>query len=145
MNMKGEETSSLESDKVAFRERLLAKMRDKKMTGAELARATKLSKDAISTYTTLRSLPTPATLARLAKALGCKPHDLLPDSPIQRSLLEVRDHHHKDLKVLVVKMTLPAEDAMEQFTSLFKLEKKFEKKMATLLASPPPATTDNNQ
>lgn len=133
MNLKVEESSSEESDKVAFRERLLAKMREKKVTGAELARMTKLSKDAISTYTTLRSLPTPKTLARLAKALDCKPHDLLPDRPLQRSLLEVRDHHHKDLKVLVVKMTLPAEDAMAQFSSLWKLEKKFEKKVASLL------------
>ena len=132
-----EDASTEESDKIAFRERLLAKMRERKITGAELAKAAKLSKDAISTYTTLRSLPTPKTLNKLAQVLGCKPHDLLPDKPVMRTLLEVRDHHHKDLKVLVVKMTLPAEDAMEQFSSLWKLDKKVEKKLASLLGTQP--------
>jgi len=110
-------------------------MREQKMTGAELARASKLSKDAISTYTTLRSLPTPKTLARLAQALNCSPHDLLPDVPVQRTLLEVRDHHHQELKVLVVKMTLPAEEAVEQFKSLWRLEKRLDKKLRSLLGS----------
>ena len=125
-----------ERDKVAFRERLLAKMKERKVTGAELARATNLSKDAISTYTTLRSLPTPKTLARLAKVLGCTPHDLLPDKDEARTSLEVRDHHIKEIKVLVVKMLLPAEEAMKASSELWKLEKKFEKKMATLLGNP---------
>ncbi|HZO54867.1 MAG TPA: helix-turn-helix domain-containing protein [Bryobacteraceae bacterium] len=136
MSTKVEDPSTEEGDKRAFRERLLAKMREKKITGAELARAAKLSKDAISTYTTLRSLPTPKTLNRLAHALGCKPQELLPDKEVARNLLELRDHQHKDLKVLVVKMTLPAEDAMEQFSSLWKLDKKFEKKLAALLGIP---------
>jgi transcriptional regulator with XRE-family HTH domain len=138
LNNKTDDSSVEESDKVAFRDRLLAKMRERKVTGAELARMTNLSKDAISTYTTLRSLPTPKTLSRLAKVLGCKPHDLLPDKPLLRTQLEVRDHHNKDLKVLVVKMTLPAEDAMVQFRSLWKLEKKFEKKIALLLGTSVP-------
>jgi len=125
-----------ERDKVAFRERLLAKMRERKVTGAELARAASLSKDAISTYTTLRSLPTPKTLARLAKVLGCTPHDLLPDKLEARSSLEIRDHHIKDVKVIVVKMMLPTDAAMDCFQNLWKLEKKFEKKMATLLGTP---------
>jgi len=136
LNQNHEDKSLEDSERVAFRERLLARMKDKKITGAELARAAKLSKDAISTYTTLRSLPTPKTLARLAHALDCKPHDLLPDRPVSRSLLELRDHYNRDFKVLVVKMTLPADDAAAQFSNLWKLEKKLEKRLAVLLDDP---------
>jgi transcriptional regulator with XRE-family HTH domain len=105
-------------------------MNEKKITGAELARAAKLSKDAISTYTTMRSLPTPKTLARLAQVLDCKPHDLLPDKPLNESLLELREHVKPGLKVLVVKMTLPVDDAVSQYQILAKLEKRLEKKLA---------------
>lgn len=121
---------SMPSDRKAFRDRLVTRMNEKKITGAELARAAKLSKDAISTYTTMRSLPTPKTLARLAQVLDCKPHDLLPDKPLNESLLELREHVKPGLKVLVVKMTLPVDDAVSQYQILAKLEKRLEKKLA---------------
>lgn len=123
---------SMPSDRKAFRDRLVNRMREKKITGAELARAAKVSKDAISTYTTMRSLPTPKTLARLASVLECKPHDLLPDKPLNESLLEMREHAKPGFKILVVKMTLPVEDALHYYGALAKLEQKLEKKLAAL-------------
>jgi transcriptional regulator with XRE-family HTH domain len=75
LNKRTEDMSSMPNDRRVFRDRLVAKMRERKITGAELARKAKLSKDAISTYTTMRSLPTPKTLQRLADVLGCKPND----------------------------------------------------------------------
>jgi transcriptional regulator with XRE-family HTH domain len=120
------------SDRKAFRDRLVNRMREKKITGAELARAAKVSKDAISTYTTMRSLPTPKTLARLASVLECKPHDLLPDKPLNESLLEMREHAKPGFKILVVKMTLPVEEALHYYGALAKLEQKLEKKLAAL-------------
>lgn len=101
-----------------------------------MARAAKVSKDAISTYTTMRSLPTPKTLARLAQVLECKPHDLLPDKPLNESLLEMREHAKPGYKVLVVKMTLPVEEALHYYGALAKLEQKLEKKLAALLERP---------
>jgi len=123
---------SMPSDRKAFRDRLVNRMREKKITGAELARAAEVSKDAISTYTTMRSLPTPKTLARLASVLECKPHDLLPDKPLNESLLEMREHAKPGFKILVVKMTLPVEEALHYYGALAKLEQKLEKKLAAL-------------
>lgn len=131
--IKRSDDMSLPSDRRDFRDRLLARMQEKKITGAELARSANLSKDAISTYTTMRSLPTPKTLARLAKVLECKPAELLPDKPVDLNVLEVREHANPDVKILVVKMTLPALDAVEQLGSLVKLKTRVEKKLAGLL------------
>jgi transcriptional regulator with XRE-family HTH domain len=102
-------------------------MHEQKISGAELARKAKLSKDAISTYTTMRSLPTPKTLARLADVLQCKPADLLPVKPVSETLLEMRDHHKPGYKVLVVKMPLPVLEAMHHYKLLAKLEEQIVK------------------
>ena len=112
------------TDRRVFRDRLVARMKEQKVTGAELARKAKLSKDAISTYTTMRSLPTPKTLARLASALDCKPTDLLPVTPVTETLLEMREHSKPGYKVLVVKMPLPILDAMHHYKLLAKLEEE---------------------
>lgn len=122
---------SMPSDRKAFRDRLINRMREQKITGAELARAAKLSKDAISTYTTMRSLPTPKTLARLAQVLQCKPHDLLPDKPLNESLLELREHSKPGFKILIVKMTLPLTEALHFYGALAKLEHKAEKRLTS--------------
>jgi transcriptional regulator with XRE-family HTH domain len=97
-------------------------MHEQKLTGAELARKAKLSKDAISTYTTMRSLPTPKTLGRLAAALECKPADLLPTKIVTETLLEIREHEKAGFKVLVVKMPLPTTEALRQYKLLADLE-----------------------
>ena len=107
-----------------FRDRLVAKMQEQKITGAELARKAKLSKDAISTYTTMRSLPTPKTLARLAGVLNCKPADLLPVKPVTETLLEMRDHSKPGFKLLIVKMPLPLTEALHHYKLLAQLERE---------------------
>jgi transcriptional regulator with XRE-family HTH domain len=115
------------TDRRIFRDRLVARMKEQKMTGAELARRAKLSNDAVSTYTTMRSLPTPKTLARLAAVLECKPTDLMPAKPVTETLLEMREHHKPGYKVLVVKMPLPVLDAMKHYALLAKLEEEMAK------------------
>jgi transcriptional regulator with XRE-family HTH domain len=127
---------SMPGDRKAFRDRLVTLMKEKKITAAELARGAKVSKDAISTYTTMRSLPTPKTLARLAQVLECKPHDLLPDKPLNESLLEMREHAKPGFKVLVVKMTLPVDEALHYYGALAKLEQKMERKLAATPEKP---------
>ena len=124
MNKRSDDLMNMPTDRRVFRDRLVAKMKEKKMTGAELARKAKLSKDAISTYTTMRSLPMPKTLGRLASALDCKPTDLLPVTPITETLLEMREHSKPGYKVLVVKMPLPILDAMHHYRLLAKLEEE---------------------
>jgi transcriptional regulator with XRE-family HTH domain len=101
-------------------------MNAKKLTGAELARRAKLSKDAISSYTTMRSLPTPKTLATLAKILECKPTELLPDTPVKQSIVEVRDYDAPGFKLLVVRLPLPLMKAMEYCGKLSALEQSEE-------------------
>lgn len=114
---------NMPTDRRVFRDRLIAKMKEKKISGAELARKANLSKDAISTYTTMRSLPTPKTLARLAKVLGCEPEDLVPVKPVTETLLEMREHSKPGYKLLVVKMPLPIMDAMHHYKLLAEKEK----------------------
>lgn len=124
MNKRTDDLMNVPTDRRVFRDRLMARMREKKMTGAELARRSKLSKDAISTYTSMRSLPTPKTLARLANALECKPADLLPEKEVSETLLEMREHSKPGFKVLVVKMPLPLNDALHHYKLLAQLEKE---------------------
>lgn len=64
--------------------RLLAKkihraIVEKGWTPAELARRAGLTRDNISTYMRMASLPTPESLAKLAKALDMTTEDLLPN------------------------------------------------------------------
>ena len=124
MNKRSDDLINMPTDRRMFRDRLVARMHEKKITGAELARKAKLSKDAISTYTTMRSLPTPKTLGRLAAVLDCEPGDLLPTKAVSETLLEMRDHYKPGYKVLVVKMPLPIVDAMHHYKLLAKLEEE---------------------
>lgn len=124
MNKRSDDLLNMPTDRKMFRDRLVARMKEKKMTGVELARRSGVSSDAISTYTTMRSLPTIKTLHRLATALGCKATDLIPTKPISETLLEMRDHHRPGYKVLVVKMPLPILEAMNQYRQLAKLEEE---------------------
>lgn len=112
------------TDRRMFRDALVAKMKEQGISGAELARKSKLSKDAISTYTTMRSLPGNKTLARLCAVLKCKPEDLLPSKPLTETLLEMRDHSKPGYKMLVVKMPLPILDAMHHYKLLAKIEEE---------------------
>lgn len=127
MNKRSDDLLNMPTDRRVFRDRLVARMQEQKITGAELARKAKLSKDAISTYTTMRSLPTPKTLARLASALDCKPTDLIPAKVVTETLLEIREHEKAGYKVLVVKMPLPTTEALRQYKLLAELEEGLSK------------------
>lgn len=122
MNKRTDDMLNVPTDRKVFRDRLVAKMKEQKISGAELARKVKLSKDAISTYTTMRSLPSPKTLARLATVLNCKPADLIPVRPVTETLLEMREHTKPGYKVLIVKMPLPLMDALHHYRLLAKIE-----------------------
>jgi transcriptional regulator with XRE-family HTH domain len=123
LNKRTEDLMSMPNDRRVFRDRLVAKMKEKKITGTELAKKAKLSKDAISTYTTMRSLPSPKTLTRLAEVLGCKTTDLIPNKPATETLLEMRDHTKPGYKLLIVKMPLPLSDALHHYKLLAEKEK----------------------
>ncbi len=110
------------TQRYVFREHLIARMKALQLTAAQLARMAGLSKDAISTYTTMRSVPTPQTLARLAKALKCKPQELLPDRPQLDYILELRECSIPGHKELVVKMPVPTEMALTQFRVLSEMQ-----------------------
>lgn len=127
MNKRSDDLLNMPTDRRVFRDRLVARMKERKLSGAELARKARLSKDAISTYTTMRSLPTPETLERLAKVLDCKPTDLLPIKPVTETLLELHEHPKTGYKVLVVKMPLPVLDAMRHYKLLAELEENLVK------------------
>jgi len=115
------------TEKKVFRERLIARMKEMKWTASDLANKVGLSKDAISTYTTMRSLPTPKTLEKLAKALKCKPHELLPDRPQLDSILELRDHSEPGYRLLVIKMPVPMKLALETYEKFYVEQQKVEK------------------
>lgn len=48
-------------------------------TQSELARKAELPRDSISVYIRGKSLPTPISAGKLAKALGVKPEEILPN------------------------------------------------------------------
>jgi transcriptional regulator with XRE-family HTH domain len=97
------------SQRKAFRDNLEARMKELGIKAAELARRTELSKDAISSYTTMRSLPTKETLAKLAKVLRCSPKKLLPpeDHDDLGSVIEIREYGRPGFKLLVARVLVP--------------------------------------
>lgn len=80
-------TDSIESSlapkhltKQEFGRRLYGMMLARQWRQSDLARASDLPRDSISSYVRGRTLPTPLSLEKLASALGCTPVDLLPNA-----------------------------------------------------------------
>lgn len=69
--------------KQEFGRRLQGLLLTKDWTQADLARATGLGRDSISTYINGKTFPTPRALRLVADALGVKTEDLLPNSLMQ--------------------------------------------------------------
>lgn len=65
--------------KQQFGRRLYQLMLQRGWTQSELARQSDLPRDSISVYVRGKSLPTPASLQKLAEALSVKPEELLPN------------------------------------------------------------------
>jgi transcriptional regulator with XRE-family HTH domain len=72
-----------ELTKQEFGRRLMALMLDKGWNQSELARASKLGRDAISTYIRGVSFPEPKNLHKLAKALDTTADQLLPNAIVR--------------------------------------------------------------
>jgi transcriptional regulator with XRE-family HTH domain len=68
--------------KQEFSRRLYNMMLQRNMSQSDLARAAGLGRDAISTYINAKVFPEPKSLAKVARALGVEPHELLPNTLI---------------------------------------------------------------
>jgi transcriptional regulator with XRE-family HTH domain len=102
-----------------FGRRLNARMVQKEMRQADLARSSGLPRDSISKYIGGKAYPTPTSLAKLAKALGCKAEDLLPEAIMsafdgEEPALELRQAPgHPDKAWLRVNQALPFDVAAQ--------------------------------
>lgn len=97
-------------DRRFFKERLVSRMKELNLYPAELARQARISKDAVSSYMSMRSLPGAKTLERLAKVLQCKPSDLMPSNGASLTddvFVEVREHSKQNYKLFVCRVPLP--------------------------------------
>ena len=97
-----------------FAQNLSNRLKVLKMSGAELARQAEISRDAVSSYTSMRSIPTKETLARIAKALRCKPKDLLPPLTEDElnTIIEVREYNEQGMSLLIARVPLRSETAL---------------------------------
>lgn len=66
--------------KQEFAQRLYQLMLEKKLNQSNLGRRAGIQRNAISTYMRGRSLPTHRNLIKLARVLGMKPEELLPNT-----------------------------------------------------------------
>jgi transcriptional regulator with XRE-family HTH domain len=62
-----------------FGAQIIERLKSKHWNQSDLARATGLGRDSISTYIHGTVRPTPKNLSKIAEALDCSPADLLPD------------------------------------------------------------------
>lgn len=62
-----------------FGQNIQSRLNAKNWNQSDLARATKLGRDSISTYIRGMVMPDPKNIAKLADALDCSVGDLLPD------------------------------------------------------------------
>jgi transcriptional regulator with XRE-family HTH domain len=102
-------------DRRVFRDRLVAQMKERNLKAAEVARLAEISKDAMSSYTSMRSIPTDKTLAKLARVLKCKKSDLIPPLSHDQinTIVELREYPKPNYKLLVARAPLPADVAMK--------------------------------
>lgn len=74
-------TTNPSPDTPEFGARLKHYLKLKSWNQSDLARATGLGRDSISTYIAGTVRPTPKNLAKISQALGVQPADLMPDTP----------------------------------------------------------------
>lgn len=111
------------SDRVLFRDRLVSRMKEKNLFPAEVARRANISKHALTSYTSLRSLPSQETLAKLAEVLDCKPTDLVRETASSNSstFVEVREYNHRpNYKLFIARIPLPSPMAVKMLADLVK-------------------------
>jgi len=123
------ELNNRRTSKEEFAKRLYERMAGKGWTQSQLARYAGLNRDAVSTYVRARSLPSPESLAKMARVLDCKPEELLPnyfeaaasEQPVAMELKEV--HGEEGLMWLKVNMRLPKATAIKVFMLLNEADK----------------------
>lgn len=99
--------------KQEFGKRLYQLMLGKGWNQSQLARYAGIGRDSVSQYMRGRTFPTPQNLAALAKALSCRPEDILPnylESAVDREQPEIEIkgvHGDKDHMWVRINMRLP--------------------------------------
>lgn len=104
-----------------LKEVLERRMKELGIKAAELARRTELSKDAISSYVNMRSLPTKATLRILAKELKCTMAELMPEETVTdeiEKICEIRNYSQPGFNLIVARILVPADEASEVWKNL---------------------------
>lgn len=115
--------------KEEFAKRLYERMEGKGWNQSQLARYAGLNRDAVSTYIRGRSAPSPENLSKLARCLGCRPEELLPNYfeaavSEQAARIELREVHHEDGYMwLKINMRLPKDVAIKIFMLLNEADK----------------------
>lgn len=118
MNRLSEDGLGVTDIRRAFRARLIAQMSEANLRAADVARKAKISKDMMSSYVTMRALPTKTTLEKIAKVLKCKPEDLMPSGKIDSTVMEVREHTKPGWKVLIIRAPVPTSIAMRLYQEI---------------------------
>jgi transcriptional regulator with XRE-family HTH domain len=92
-----------EAQKAAFSRTMLRRLAELSMNQSELASRLGITRDAVSTYARMRSLPSPAVLKKMAVVLGISADELLPSryepEPEMPLAIEVRPNGMVRLRV----------------------------------------------
>lgn len=110
--------------KEEFGRRLAALMTERGWNQSELARASGLGRDSISTYVRGQTFPEPKNLRKLADALNTTTFDLLPNATMkameaETPALEIRQAHgHSDRVFIRINQLVTLEQASQIFEIL---------------------------
>jgi len=97
-----------------FARRVNARLDELGMSQADLARATNMGRDNISSYCRGKTRPRPDSLARLARALKCESSDLWPREEGEGVDSDIRIEFGDEGMVRIqINVTLPARSAYE--------------------------------
>jgi transcriptional regulator with XRE-family HTH domain len=108
-----------DSLKAEFSKRLLRRLAEIGMNQSELAKKIGVTKDAVSTYARQRSLPTPATLRKMANILQMDPDALLPTRFEYEEALPLQIEMRSSGRCFIsVALEVPAQVGIEIMTKL---------------------------
>jgi transcriptional regulator with XRE-family HTH domain len=115
-------TSSPTPDTPDFGARIKDLLRERNWNQSDLARATGLGRDSISTYINGTTRPTPKNLGKIAQALGVEARDLLPShakAEVNETILEMSQLPDGMVRLRVLK-SVTLDQAVEIFSILKK-------------------------
>jgi transcriptional regulator with XRE-family HTH domain len=111
-----------DSDTPDFGARIKELLRTKNWNQSDLARATGLGRDSVSTYINGTTRPTPKNLAKIAQALGVDSRELLPShakAEINETILEMSQLPDGMVRLRVLKAV-----TLDQAVEIFSILKK---------------------